>query len=64
MFYFIKQLELNDFFQTKDNLLNVQIFPNLQNPPIFHSEERLVNVERGRKGFVCLSLLLVYGLML
>ena len=58
MFYFIKQTKLNYFFQTKDNLLNVQIFPNLQNHPIFHSEERLVNVERGRECF-CLSIFII-----
>ena len=38
--------------------MNVQIFPNLQNPPIFHSEERLVNVERGRECF-CLSIFII-----
>ena len=37
-----------------------QIVYNLQNQPIFHSEERLVNLAIGRECFVVLSILLVY----
>ena len=40
--------------------LTAQIFFNLQNRPSFHSEERLVNLERGRECIVGLSILLVY----
>ena len=46
----------------KSNFLNVHIFYNLQNHPIFHSEERLVNFVRGRECFVSLSTLLVNAL--
>ena len=49
---------------TKNNTLTVRIFYNLQNPPTFHSEERLVNLARGRECFVGLSIytvLLVYN---
>ena len=47
--------------KTKNNSLTVcTIFFNLQNHPTFHSEERLVNLVRGRECFVGLSILLVY----
>ena len=42
------------------NALTVQIFTNLPNHPIFHSEERLVNFVRGGEGFVGLSILVVH----
>ena len=32
------------------------------NHPTFHSDERLVNLERGRECFVSLSILIVWGL--
>ena len=35
-------------------------FFNLQNHSTFHSQERLVNLERGRECFVGLSMLLVH----
>ena len=44
----------------KDSLQTVKFFYNLQNRHTFHSEDRLVNLERGRECFVCLSMLLVY----
>ena len=44
-----------------NNSLTVQIFYNLQNLATFHSEERLVNSERGRESFGFLSILLVNG---
>ena len=47
--------------QMKNNSLIVQQFFNLQNHPTFHSEERLVNLERGRACFVGLSILLGFG---
>ena len=37
------------------------MFFNLQNHPTFHSEERLVNLVRGRECFVGLSILLVFA---
>ena len=40
--------------------MNLQKFYNLQNHPTVHSEERLVNLVRGRECFVGLSLLLVH----
>ena len=39
-----------------------KIFYNLQNHPIFHSMETLVNLVRGREYIVGLSISLVYGL--
>ena len=45
--------------KSKNNSLIVRIFFNLQNYPIFHSEERLVILERGRECFVGLSILFV-----
>ena len=60
----MNKLKFNDFLKrkTKTNLLTVQIFFNLQNPPppTFHSEERLINFVRRGECFVGLSLLLVY----
>ena len=47
--------------KTKNNSLTVNTFFNLQNHPTFHSEERLVNLERGRECCVGLSILLVYA---
>ena len=44
---------------TENNSLTVQIFSNLQSHPYFHSEERLVNLVRGRECFVGLYILLV-----
>ena len=41
--------------------MTVQMFYNLQNHPIFHSEERLVNLARRRECLVGLSILLVYA---
>ena len=53
-------------FKTKNNkqnnLLTVDIFFNLQNHPAFHSEERLVNLVRGKECFVSQSILLAYVL--
>ena len=40
--------------KSKNNSLIVRIFFNLQNYPTFHSEERLVILERGRECFVLL----------
>ena len=51
----MNKLKLKDFLKTK----TVQIWFNLQNPPTFHSEERLANLERVRECFVGL---LVSGL--
>ena len=48
-------LHLKDFFvklKTKNNLLTVHIFFNLQNHPTFQTEERLVNLVNGRECFV------------
>ena len=65
-FYFIIQtsytnFEKNFFFKTiyksKNNSLTVQIFFNPQNHPTFDSEERLVNLVRGRECFGGLSIL-------
>ena len=36
------------------------MFYDLQSQPTFHSEERLVNLARGKECFVCLSILLFY----
>ena len=47
--------------KTKNNSLTLQFFSNLQNYPTFTSEERLVNLQRGRECFVGLSVLLVYA---
>ena len=47
--------------KTKNNSLKLQFFSNLQNHPTFTSEERLVNLQRGRECFVGLSVLLVYA---
>ena len=47
--------------KTKQKPLTVQLFFNLQNHPTFHSEERLVHLERGREGCIGLSILLVYA---
>ena len=44
--------------KAKTNPLTVQIFFNLQNYPLFHSEELMVNLVRGRECFVGLSILL------
>ena len=53
-------LKFNDFKKIlKNNALIIQIFYNLQNHPTFRSEERLVNLARGRECFVCLYTLLV-----
>ena len=41
--------------------MTVQIIFNLQNHSTFYSEERLINLVRGREGFVGLSILSVYG---
>ena len=43
--------------------MTVQMFYNLQNHPIFHSEERLVNLARRRECLVGLSLLLYCGVI-
>ena len=43
--------------KTKNNSLPAQIFFNLQNHPPFHSEERLVNLVKGRECLVGLSIL-------
>ena len=51
---FMNTLKLCDFFKTS-------IFYILLNHPTFHSEERLVNLVKGRECFVGLSILLVYG---
>ena len=48
--------------KTKNNSFSMQIFFNLQYHPTFHSEERMVNLVKGRECFVGLSILLVYGL--
>ena len=40
--------------------MNVKIFYNLQNQPTFPSEERLVNLARGRECFVGLSTVYYY----
>ena len=48
----------------KKKKIDLQIFLNLQNHPTFHSEKRLVNLERGREYFACLSKLLVYERLL
>ena len=59
----MNKLNLNNSknFKPKNNSLNVQTFFNLQNQPTFHSEERLVNLVRGRECFVGLSTFLVYA---
>ena len=58
-------LKFNDFKKIqKNNALIIQIFYNLQNQPTFHSEERLVNLARGREFFVGLSISLVYDVMI
>ena len=44
----------------ENNSLSVQIFFHLPNHPTFFSEDRLVNLERGREWFVGLSILLIY----
>ena len=49
-------------FKTKNNSLTDQIFYNPQNHPTSHSEERLVNLVRGRECLVGLSILLAYGI--
>ena len=59
--FIIKNVMIFKKLRTKTNILTVQIFYNLQNIPIFHSEERLVKLARGRDCFVGLSILLVYG---
>ena len=60
----MNKLTFNDLkkVKTKDYTWTVQIFYNLQNHPTFHSEERLVNLARGRGG-LCYSIyiLLVYA---
>ena len=50
------------FNDSKYTSLTVQVFYNLQNHPILHSEERLVTLVRGGECFVGLSIFLVYGL--
>ena len=59
---FMNKLKLNEFFKTKNyNLLSVQIFSIIKiTHPTFHSEERFVNLVRGRECFNGLSILLVY----
>ena len=51
--------KFNEFFRikTKNNSMTAQTYFNLQNPPSFHSEERLVNVVRGRE---CALLVYLY----
>ena len=58
----MNKLKLNEFFKTKNyNLLSVQIFSIIKiTHPTFHSEERFVNLVRGRECFNGLSILLVY----
>ena len=58
----MNKFKFNDLKKTKNknNWLTIQIFFNLQNHPIFHSKEKLVNIVRGRECFVGLSILLVY----
>ena len=53
---------LNSRIYLKLKIINwLYTFFNLQNHPTLHPEERLVNLERGRGCFVCLSILLVYA---
>ena len=56
----MNKLKFNDFKKSKNNSLTVHIFLNLQNPLTFHSEEKLINLER----VLCwsISILLVYGI--
>ena len=60
-FFFFKFKLHNHTFKKNNNSLTVQILYNLQNLATFHSEERLVNSERGRESFGFLSILLVNG---
>ena len=50
--------------KTTNERLTVQIFFNLQNHPIFYSEERLVNLIIRKECFVGLSILLFYAFAL
>ena len=64
IYFIIKTSGVNLIFRiflkikNKKNSFTVQMFCNLLNHPTFHSEERLVNLPRGRECFVGLSLLL------
>ena len=51
--------KFNEFFRikTKNNSMTAQTYFNLQYHPTFHSEERLVNVVRGRE---CALLVYLY----
>ena len=49
------------YTKNKNNLLAVKNFFNLQNPPTFHLEARLVYLVRRRECFVGLAILLVYA---
>ena len=57
---FMNKLKFKKKFKlkTKNISSSVQFFFNLQNHPTFHSEQRLVNLERGRECFDGLSILL------
>ena len=53
---FMNKLKLNAFLNHKQKYyIDCTNFSNLQNHPTFHSEEKLVNLVRGRECFVGLS---------
>ena len=57
----MNKLKCNNFLETKteNSSLAVKFFFNLQNHPIFHSEERFL-LARGRECFVGLSTVYIY----